>query len=483
MKIEPVIALAPLQIAQALVGLGALAVFTRLMSADEFGVYALALSLSLAAHTLLFTWIEAAAFRFLSVARAQGREPDHFATLLAMAVGIAALVSVAIAALFILSPASSALIAFAGAAAILRCPVRIARETDRASLCIGRYAALETVYLLSGFAAGVFLLSELDLGAAAPFAGLLLAGALIAAIEAPRLLAKTNGGRISRKRAFQYAAYGAPLAGALAIDLGVQTGSRVILALQAGVSEVGSYAAAFGMARPLDLMFVAAGAALSPLLLRAYEEKGAGAVGDPARTGFSLIAAVGAPSALALALLAAPLAQLLVGPALSDSAARALPWLAFAGLLSGCNLYYLSEAFQLTRRTGLRALLMLAPGLLQLALTALLAREHGALGAAMAACIGAAVGAVLLYAVGRRLLALPLPLGQLGRIAAVSALMAAAMSSVPNGSSFVLPLQIAVGCFAYALFALVFDVAGLRMLLASRLQRISAPPFGQAHAR
>ena len=40
--------LAPLQIAQALVGFGAIAAFTRLMSPDEFGAYALALSVSMA---------------------------------------------------------------------------------------------------------------------------------------------------------------------------------------------------------------------------------------------------------------------------------------------------------------------------------------------------------------------------------------------------------------------------------------------------
>jgi O-antigen/teichoic acid export membrane protein len=76
------LALAPLQIAQALVGLGAIAAFTRLMSPEEFGRYALALSASMLAHALLFTWAEAAAFRFFSAARAEKRLADHFATLI-----------------------------------------------------------------------------------------------------------------------------------------------------------------------------------------------------------------------------------------------------------------------------------------------------------------------------------------------------------------------------------------------------------------
>ena len=92
------LSLAPLQIAQALIGFGAIAAFTRLMSAEDFGRYALALSISMAAHTLAFTWAEAAAFRFFAAARAEKRLADHFATLLALAtaLGLAVIVITAV---------------------------------------------------------------------------------------------------------------------------------------------------------------------------------------------------------------------------------------------------------------------------------------------------------------------------------------------------------------------------------------------------
>jgi len=82
------LSLAPLQIAQGLIGFGAIAAFTRLMSAEEFGRYALALSIAMAAHTLIFTWAEAAAFRFFAAARAERRLADHFATLVGVAAAL-----------------------------------------------------------------------------------------------------------------------------------------------------------------------------------------------------------------------------------------------------------------------------------------------------------------------------------------------------------------------------------------------------------
>ncbi|MBL8530630.1 MAG: polysaccharide biosynthesis C-terminal domain-containing protein [Hyphomonadaceae bacterium] len=480
------LALAPLQIAQALIGFGAIAAFTRLMSPEEFGRYALALSASMAAHTLLFTWAEAAAFRFFAAARAERRLRDHYATLLALVVCLGAAVLAATAALLFivgLERDIAALSAFAAAAAVFRFLTRITRESDRAALEIGRFATLETVYIAIGFAAGIGFLVVADLGAAAPFAGLLLAGVIVALIDAPRLLARTRGGLVSPQRAFVYASYGAPLALALAVDLCVQTAARFLLAEQGGAAELGAYAAAFGLARPLDLVFMGAGAALSPLILTAFETRGPEAARAQAKQAFTLLIALAAPAAAGLALVATPLAALMIGEGLRTQAAAALPWLAAAGLISGFNVYYLSEAFQLTRRTGLRALVMLAPGAVQLTLTAWLAGAHGAAGAAIAAAAGAGVGAVLLTLVGRRLFALPLALGAIVRVGAATALMVCAVLMAPRGEGAAyFATDIAIGAAAYATGALIFNILDLRTRVSALLQRLLAKVRAHLHS-
>jgi O-antigen/teichoic acid export membrane protein len=466
--------LAPLQIAQALIGLGAIAAFTRLMSAEEFGRYALALSASMLAHTLIFTWAEAAAFRFFAAARAEKRLADHFATLLALAIGLGAIVLFATGALLAFVGVRedvAALSAFAAGAAVFRFLTRITRESDRAAFDIGRYAALETTYLAVGFAAGVALLMQFDLGAAAPFAGLALAGGIIVLVDAPRLFARAKGGAPSLNRATTYASYGAPLALALALDLGVQTIARFILAHQAGVASLGAFAAAFGLARPLDLVFMGAGAAFAPLLLAAYEEKGAEAARAIARTTFVTLAAIAIPAAIGLALVAQPLATLMVGESLRVETAHVMPWLAIAGVFAGFNLYYWSEAFQLTRRTGLRAAIMIAPGIVQLTLTLALTPIHGAAGAAMAAAAGAATGSVMLAVLGKRLVALPLPIGQLVRIGAATALMAATVLALPPANTIIgLGFTVTAGAAAYALAAIALDVLDVRARAAALLQ-------------
>lgn len=468
------LALAPLHAAQAAVGLGAIALFTRLMTAEQFGHYAIALSLSMLVHTLLFTCLEAAAFRFWRNARESGRAADHFATLIAAALCLgAALLLFVFAALRLIgaSEETFAIAMMAAGSAVLRVGLRISRESERAALQIGRYATFESIYLLVGFAGGVACLTLFELGAAAPFAGLVAAGAVVLLLDLPRLCQQARGGAPSLQRAASYAAYGGPLALALSIDLAVQALVRIVLAAQAGTGEVAAYAAAFGLARPIDLLFMSLGAALSPVLLTAYERNGQDGARAAAGPAFASMLALTLPAAVGLALVAVPLSAVLVGPSLSAEAARILPWLALAGLLSGVNLYYFSEAFQLTRRTGLRALIMLAPGGVQLAFTMMLAGPYGAMGAAIAAAAGACVGAALLFIVGRQLLALPVRLTTLARTGLATALMASAVM-LTGGAD--LPLRIAIGVLVYATAALALDVAGVRALAGAHLWRLRA---------
>lgn len=466
MKTPRFLALAPLQIAQALAGFGAIAVFTRLMSADEFGRYALALSISMAAHTLLFTWAEAAAFRFFTQAQAARRLADHYATLIAIAIvlGLATLLVTG----FIVTRAglpheATTIAAFAAGAAMLRFITRINRENDRAGLELGRYAIMETAYVLLGFAAGVAFLVVTDLGPAAPFAGLVLGGAVILLVDAPRLYAKAKGGYATFTRAKRYSAYGAPLAIALVVDLGVQAVARIILAAQGSEAELGAYAAAFGLARPLDLVFIGLSAALAPIVFAAFEHEGEAEAQAVARRLFAMLAAFAIPACVGLVLVAEPLANLMVGESLRTGASAALPLLAVAALFSGFTLYYWSEAFQLTHRTGQRALLMLLPGAVQLALTLLFARQYGALGAAIGAAAGALVGCVALAIAGRRLFALPLPTATLARTLAATALMAFGLAALPKPEGALeLAIFVTAGAALYAVGAVIFGVLDAR---------------------
>lgn len=462
---------APLQIVQAALGFATIWAFTRLMTPDEYGAYALILSLSMLAHTLALTWAEAAAFRFLPTDPA--KRADHFATLKRVVIVASALAFLAVALASFIGPHWSAG-AFAIAAAFYRFIVRLMRETERAEQRIPRFVAAEIAYFSGGFALGAGLLIVTPLGVAAPFAGLMIVAAALALHDAPELFRRARGGRAGLARLSAYARYGLPLAGALALDGGVQAATRAILTATQGAAEAGAYAAAFGLARPIDLVCAWLGLSAAPVLLAAWKDAPTRAE-TAARDAGAMLLLIAAPAAAGLALVAQPLTDVMIGEGLRASSARALPWLALAGLFNGLALHFWSEPFQLAQRTGLRAAIIAVCALLQLALTASLAQRFGAEGAAFAAACGAALAAFTLAGAGRRFARFAPPRDAVVQIVSATMVMCGLVLLLPTYPGFPgLAIKCAAGVIAYAAALLVLAGPDLRGLASALLQPISA---------
>jgi O-antigen/teichoic acid export membrane protein len=471
----------PVNVAQALAGFGAVAAFTRLLSPEDYGRYALILVASQLLHTLTLTWAEAGAFRFHAAAKAKGDLPGHFATLIVLILAAALFGGLLILSLnFALAfdRALAAAACLACGASILRFATRIARETDRADHQVARYSIGETVYSLGGLAMGIAFAATTQLGPGAPFLGLLLASAIMAVPDLRRLMGAARGGQASAAQTRDFAAYGVPLALALSLELAVQAGARFSIFTALGDAAVGAYAAAFGLARTIDLLFVWGGMAAAPLALTAFESQDRAATLDIARGMVRTLYALTIPAFVGLVLVAEPLAQTMIGPELAPQAAALVPYLAASGLFAGFSTYYFSEAFQLTRRTGLRALVMVAPAIATLALVGPLASQFGLLAAAAAAAGATALGTLLLAVVGARLLPLPLALNDLARASLAAGAMIPVVLALPAlGGWPELFLKAGVGALVYAVAGLALNVAGARTIAAGLWQRLAAKAF------
>jgi O-antigen/teichoic acid export membrane protein len=386
---------APLPFVQAVLGLASVGLYSRLFDAEEFGAYALLLSATLLAHTLLFTWIEGCAYRFQPRDGEAGAD-THFATLRDAGVMALAGAALATAAATIFFPAMAAPILCAGAALALRFVSRIAREGERAAGRAWRFTLREAGYHAASLPLGIALVWSTDLGLAAPFLAMACASALFAIEDGAALLRAAGRTPFDLARLRPYLAYGAPLALALGFDLINQTALRAMTMQAASAGEAGALAAAQSLARPIDLLCAAVGLGYGPMLLRA--------VGDRARMGRLRLVAAATTLALSGAavlvlILAGPLVTgLALGEGVRVRAAEVLTWTALAAMLNGLALHVLGESLVVARRTGARAACLAGASLVQLSAGALLTPILGAAGAAIAACLGALCACIFLMA-------------------------------------------------------------------------------------
>ncbi len=469
---------APVNIASGLAAFGGVYVFTRLLGPAEYGRYALCLSIMALVHTLTLTWVEAANFRFHAQASAKHRLADHFATGIGLVWRSLLAAMLVWAVLFLLlrnQPGYLAILPWLVTLMPLSTVVKFALEAHRAGQNVARFAAVQTCQTLIAFALGALLAWQTGLGPAAPFAGLVAAAALFGVMETGFIFRSARGGHADRASRRAWAAYGLPIAAALALDILLSAADRFLIAAFLGEAAVGAYAAGYGVADKTVLLICAwAAMAGAPLMMAAYEADGPQTAAKEGRGLIRTLLLFGMPAAAGLALVADPLARAMIGEDLREAARPIIPWIAVAGLLNGLLIHYASEAFQLARRTGLRALLMICPAGLNIALNLFLLPMLGLMGAVYATVISYGAGVVLLALVGRRLVPLAWPLVDAAKIALACLAMWPVIAIIPAMPAWPeLAAKALAGGTVYGFVAIALDAGGARSFLKS-LRRSSA---------
>lgn len=465
----------PVNIVQGVVGLLTIVLFTRLLDPAQYGVYALAFSVFSLVQTGLLTWTEAAMARFLATRSEDGRIADHFATLYRLWLGAALAVPLVGGAVLAFAPLNGPLrIALAAgfAAVLVNSLVKLAQERRRAAGEVSGAAMLSMVQTAGGFALGLgFALA--GLGGAAPLLGIGIVSLACVAVVLQRELKFMAGGRFDKALARTYFTYGAPVALSLILALVLASTDRLLLATFLDEATVGVYHAGYSLgSRTLDVVFIWLGMAGGPALIQALERGGQPALEDAAREQAGVIVLLTLPAAVGLALVARPLADLMVGEAMRAQASHVTPWIAASGWLSGVTTYYLLQAFTLARRTSLLIVSMSAPALANVALNLVLIPRLGLDGALIATTVSYGLGAVAAWALGRRACPLPIPWAVLAKAAGASLAMAACVAMLPApGGLLELILKAGVGAAVYGALVLGLDVAGLRGKLSLILRR------------
>jgi len=470
----------PVNIAQGVIGLLTIVLFTRVLSPEAYGTYALAFSALSLTQTVLLTWTEAAMARFLAAREADGRLADHFATLYRLWGGAALLTPIVAVLTLRFAPLDAPMkvaLAAAFATVLIKSLTKLSQERRRAAGEVSGAALLDIVQTVGGFALGLGL-ALLGLGGAAPLMGMGAISLICLVFILPAELGRMAGGRFDRAMARDYAAYGLPVSLSLILALVLSTTDRFLLAAFLDEATVGVYHAGYSLgSRTLDVVFIWLGMAGGPALIAALERGGPDALRTAAREQASFMILLTLPAATGLALVATPLVELMIGEALRTGAAHVTPWIAASGWLSGVTTYYLLQAFTLGRRTPMLIASMAVPAVVNLVLNLLLIPSFGLDGALWATTASYAAGAVTAVVLGRRAQPLPIPGMTLVKAAGACLAMAAAVLCLPSpGGLPELLLKAVVGALVYGTIVLALDVDGLRGQLATLVARRRARP-------
>jgi O-antigen/teichoic acid export membrane protein len=447
-------------------GIGATSLLTRHYRPADYGAYGAALVVMTFGSSMVFDWIGLA---FMRLYERRRDEPAAIPTFIALFLIVLAAV-IAIAGVMWATGARGVWlggIAMMAAASLFELLARF----EIADFRPRRYLAMNVGrgVLMLAAAAGAARLDWGPVRLTAATAVALAASCLLARrrplLPAPRLF--------DRALAAEAIRFGLPYAASMTLLSLATTGTRAVVGAMSGTDALDLYTAGFAVSQNV-LILVAAGigSATYPAAVRAVE------TGDPARAlrqleaNATLLLALLAPASLGLALVAHPLASLLVGPAYARTVAALIPWLAAAGFLGGMRACYLDHAFQLGHRPGLQIRVAVLAGIVAVGGTAVLTPRVGALGAAVASAVAMAVACAHAAWLGRRAFRLPVPWrGGTLVLVGCAALTVAVRLARADG----LAPQIATGMVFYGLVML----AGTRGRTVSPAKRAISPRFAR----
>lgn len=442
----------------ALLGVGSIAIYTRLLDAVDYGHFAVVYSVAGIGYSFVYAWLWLGLTRFTPVYR--DREELLLGVVLRsfMLLSLIVVLVGAITAALWSDDGTRSLVWFAIPLCCLMGWYEINQELHRARLTPGAYTFFSILRSVVTVVTST-LLAYWGLGAEG-----MVAGAIIGLLF-PLILTRRGRWRQSYRNGLscdtliEIGRYGFSLSLSLLLVMVVFSADRLLLGWLLNAEMAGLYSVSYDLAlKSIHTLTIAMDLAAFPIAVRALESSGVEAARRQLASNGTLLMTITFPAATGLFLLAEPIINLLLGEGFRESALQVFPWILCAALLAGLSQAHFQHAFTLGRNTKLFAVIMALVCLVNLAMNVVLIPNFGILGSAYASCTSFALLLMLSWIFGRRVFIVPVPWKNGALILCASAAMGITLLLLDIATT---PLeligQISLGAMVYGLILLALN--------------------------
>ena len=455
-----ILAYAPALLIPALVNFAALALYTRLLSAEAYGRYAFVLAVVVTAKMVAFDWLRLGLFRFFQSAQRDGRLPALLSTAMVGFVITGLLVSLAWVVALSYVPLNGKLRAdlWVGLPLLLVWALfEQILQINRAAIAplrFGLLSVIRSVLCLGAALCFIIVLGQSEFGL---ILGLLLGTAVAAVTDLARWVRQMNPRLVERALATDLLRYSIPFVVIFSLDLILSLSNRFLLQHFLGSEAVGLFSASYDLANQTIMMsFAILNLAVYPLVVQALERAGKEAARNQLRQYSVAFFALALPASVGLAFVARPLSTVVLGEAFRQVAGQLMPWVALSAFVMGAKAFYFDLAFQLGLRTELQIWAVMAAAMLNVVLSLLWIPRYGAMGAVWATCAAYTLALAISVGLGLMVFPLPFPVSEFGRIVLATLLMLIGMLVVPHTSDDWIGLVVMVGAGTAAYVAAIW---------------------------
>jgi O-antigen/teichoic acid export membrane protein len=453
--------------------------FSRLLSAEGYGQFAVVLAVASVCQTAGFSWIQASITR-LTPDRSDSAGHTRFAEGVLFGFMLSAVVIVLAWTIAVVAfkPSPGEMVMRIAGLSVLLCNAwaSAGQAWNRVLERPWRFAMSLSVQALGGLALAVMGLAWRPGDPLVPLVAV-AAASLLASSIAHIPLAGGSGIRVIRPQLRRMLAYAGPLT---AVSLGwviLAAADRLLIASILGPAAAGAYSVASGLAgRAVGLLLGPISLSTRSLVFAEFDRRGAEAANALLRRVASWLTAVGLPVTVVLVCAPGVLASAIVGDQLAGAAAEVLPWTAIGALLAALLTLHFVLGFQVTHRTKWTLFAVAPAAAFDIGSNILLLPRFGIVAAGWSMVASYALALALTIRFGRRHFRVPFSLLDAVRTSAACVPLAAFLQLEFQPTFAGLVLMLGGGALIYAASALALDVAASRRHLARWLRSRRAHP-------
>jgi len=458
-------------LAKAIPGLMAftgLAVYTHLLTPQEYGVFTLIFSAALFLHSAIFNWLPVGMIRFWPGGTYSNKA--FITTLGVLYLKLAALVlTLAVAAMLLFGlnyivQILAGLMLLAGFAVLA-----IGQQLLTAQVLPSRYAVMTICYsvLAVVFGSGAAYFGFGPIGVIIGVAAGMLIPSTIISFRDWALFDRTH---YTPELTQKLLMYGMPLAASFFLDEVANLSDRYMLAWFLGEAEAGKYAVGYDLAgNSITMIMSAINLAAYPIIVKLLDQKGQEAALEYFNTYIVLLLGISIPAVVGLSLVGPDLVYLLIGDEYQESVILLLPWVASAIFFMGLGAFYLHLPFQLGNKNFGIFRIAGATAVLNLLLNFWLIPLMGMKGAAIATLLSFMFSSALGYIYGRKVFPIPFPVREITKIIVATLFMAGCLWFVKDLRGWHwLVLQMIVGLGSYGLASYLLNTGGVKQMVTER---------------
>lgn len=467
----------------ALVNFLMIILLTRLLSPEQYGLYALILAIVAILNEIFFQWIRLGLLRFLQSFTEHKQKKGFLNTIFVSFVIVVVITYIGGSIVYLIINESSSLSIYwlLGICLLwMQAWYDLNLTLLRSSMAPIKYAIVSFVKSVLILMLGMLLI-HLGMGVKGVLIGLILGMAIPLSFIYIREWKGINLRKVDRNIFSKIFNYGVPLTATFAMSIIIQSSDRILLSLFSSISETGLYSVAYDLSQQtIILLMLIINLAGFPLVLKHFEKNGySGACTQLKKNGIAILL-VAMPSTAGFILLTPNISDIFLGKEFQEKSLYVMPWIALAALFQGVKAFYFDLSFQLGERTKLQVIPVLIGALINISLNYIFIPRWGAVGAAATTVISYLVALILSWQIGKRVFKLPIPLKDFVKIAIATMIMCFFVFILREYKGLMMLIfQIVTGAVVYLLALIIFDVAKSRKIVSLIIRKLFKQGFSR----